>query len=163
MTLRMVDFGTALKECKEDRIMAVIDCKNHSTISLDDLYFLLMDDPEPAADPDPRDPTASAAIEAVEPPKQKRPVRKIDNIEECKALRDAGWTLKQIADKYEVSPQTVANNLNRLDFLERHAKRKEQPAPAPEAKEPEKPTETKKQGMSREAFLDAMQEKRGEL
>jgi len=66
MALRMVDFGTALRECKEDRIMAVIDCANHKTISLDDLYFLLMDDPEPAADPDPRDPTASAAIEAVE-------------------------------------------------------------------------------------------------
>lgn len=125
MGLRMVEFGTALRECKEDRIMAVIDCANHKTISLDDLYFLLMDDPEPAADPDPRDPTASAAIEAVEPPKRrpcgelerfekKRQSRKIEDLGKLRALRDAGWTLKKIADEFNVSVQTVSNTLTRL-------------------------------------------------
>jgi len=124
MALRMVDFGTALRECKEDRIMAVIDCANHKTISLDDLYFLLMDAPEPAADPDPRDPTASAAIEAVEPPKRpcgelerfekKRQSRKIEDPGKLRALRDAGWTLKKIADEFNVSVQTVSNTLTRL-------------------------------------------------
>lgn len=82
---------------------------------------------------DPRDPTASAAIEAVEPPKQKkkrscgelekyerkRQARKIDDPGKCKALRDAGWTLKKIADEFNVSVQTVSNTLLKLEQQER--------------------------------------------
>ena len=48
-----------------------------------------------------------------EPPKEeKKSTRKIDlDMGKVKALRDAGWTLKEIADEMHVAPSTISNKL----------------------------------------------------
>lgn len=45
-------------------------------------------------------------------PETKKNTRKIDlDMGKVKALRDAGWTLKEIADEMHVAPSTISNKL----------------------------------------------------
>lgn len=45
-------------------------------------------------------------------PETKKSTRKIDlDMGKVKALRDAGWTLKEIADEMHVAPSTISNKL----------------------------------------------------
>lgn len=56
------------------------------------------DKPEPAPTP--------------EPQQEKKSTRKIDlDMGKVKALRDAGWTLKEIAEEMHVAPSTISNKL----------------------------------------------------
>ena len=49
---------------------------------------------------------------ALEPQQEKRGTRKIElDMGKVKALRDAGWTLKEIADEMHVAPSTISNKL----------------------------------------------------
>ena len=44
--------------------------------------------------------------------KEKKSTRKIDlDMGKVKALRDAGWTLKEIAEEMHVAPSTISNKL----------------------------------------------------
>lgn len=46
------------------------------------------------------------------PKEEKKSTRKIDlDMGKVKALRDAGWTLKEIADEMHVAPSTISNKL----------------------------------------------------
>lgn len=45
-------------------------------------------------------------------PETKKSIRKIDlDMGKVKALRDAGWTLKEIAEEMHVAPSTISNKL----------------------------------------------------
>lgn len=46
------------------------------------------------------------------PKEEKKSTRKIElDMGKVKALRDAGWTLKEIADEMHVAPSTISNKL----------------------------------------------------
>ena len=50
-----------------------------------------------------------------EEPKKKPANHKNLDVGKIKALRDAGWTLKEIADDLKTSPTTIANKLKEID------------------------------------------------
>jgi DNA-binding NarL/FixJ family response regulator len=72
--------------------------------------FLTLDDSEktsaPAPDPVEQEPEQAPAPTPKKPRKAPTP-----DWDKARALRNAGWTLKEIGRELHVSPQTVANHL----------------------------------------------------
>ena len=70
-------------------------------------------EPEPAPVVTFKATTTPAVVETSEPAPKQRKKRKAPDTDwgKARALRNAGWTYKEIARELHVSPQTVANHL----------------------------------------------------
>lgn len=51
--------------------------------------------------------------EKPEPPKPEAPNKKQIDVEKMKALRNAGWSMKQIAEEMQLAPSTVCEHLKK--------------------------------------------------
>ena len=59
--------------------------------------------------------TGAETKEKPEPPKPEAPNKKQIDLGKMKALRNAGWSMKQIAEEMQLAPSTVCGYLKKME------------------------------------------------